>query len=164
MLVCSRISQRALLIIGEESEVSDFITNSSKVFNLKHTAHLSSGTWIHFLGKKIHRRSESVIEISMMDSSMKSVYEIYGLQKSNSLSEPGVKSPAVPTSGDELLHFSDHMKFRTIVDKLQWMAAVRPDIQFAVKELSRKLSSPTSKDESAARILCSELHHQLGSQ
>eukprot|EP00971_Amphidinium_carterae_P349846 6491257-Amphidinium_carterae.2 len=30
---------------------------------------------------------------------------------------------------------------------------VRPDIQFAVKELRRKLSSPTSKDESAAKHL-----------
>eukprot|EP00971_Amphidinium_carterae_P193986 3848922-Amphidinium_carterae.1 len=66
-----------LLIIGEESEVNDFITNISKVFNLKHTTHLSSGTWIHFLDGKIHRRSESVIEISMMDSFMKSVYEIW---------------------------------------------------------------------------------------
>eukprot|EP00971_Amphidinium_carterae_P004368 87407-Amphidinium_carterae.2 len=33
------------------------------------------------------------------------------------------------------------------------MAAVRPDIQFAVKELSRKLSAPMSKDESAAKHL-----------
>eukprot|EP00971_Amphidinium_carterae_P167140 3311792-Amphidinium_carterae.1 len=59
-----------LLIIGEESEVSAFIANISKVFNLKHTTHLSSGTWIHLLGRKIHRRSESVIEISMMDNFM----------------------------------------------------------------------------------------------
>eukprot|EP00971_Amphidinium_carterae_P290816 5774994-Amphidinium_carterae.1 len=69
-----------ILIIGEESEVSNFITNISEVFILKHTTHLASGTWIHFLGRKIHRRSDSVIEISMMDSFMKSVYEIYGLQ------------------------------------------------------------------------------------
>eukprot|EP00971_Amphidinium_carterae_P232276 4609347-Amphidinium_carterae.1 len=33
------------------------------------------------------------------------------------------------------------------------MAAARPDIQFAVKELSRKLSSHTSKDESATKHL-----------
>eukprot|EP00971_Amphidinium_carterae_P105257 2084258-Amphidinium_carterae.1 len=55
------------------------------------------------------------------------------------------------------------------------MAAVRPDIQFAVKELSRKLSSPTSKDESAAKHLIRYLrgtqnlvfriaHRQLGDQ
>eukprot|EP00971_Amphidinium_carterae_P129067 2556720-Amphidinium_carterae.1 len=41
-----------LLIIGQESEVNAFITNISKVFNIKHTTHLSSGTWIHFLGSK----------------------------------------------------------------------------------------------------------------
>eukprot|EP00971_Amphidinium_carterae_P093662 1853435-Amphidinium_carterae.1 len=33
------------------------------------------------------------------------------------------------------------------------MASVRQDIQFAVKELSRKQSSPTSKDESATKHL-----------
>eukprot|EP00971_Amphidinium_carterae_P320294 6366848-Amphidinium_carterae.1 len=70
-----------------------------------------------------------------MESFMKSVYDVYGLQKSNSVSAPGVKSPALPDSGDEPLHFSDHKKFRIAVGKLQWMAAVRPDIQFAVKEL-----------------------------
>eukprot|EP00971_Amphidinium_carterae_P202653 4021095-Amphidinium_carterae.1 len=88
-----------------------------------------------------------------MDSFMKSVYEIYGLQKPNSVSAPGVKSLALPTSGDEPLHFSNHRKFRTAVGKLQWMTAVRPDVQFAVKELSRKLASPTSKDESATKHL-----------
>eukprot|EP00971_Amphidinium_carterae_P102530 2029578-Amphidinium_carterae.2 len=41
----------------------------------------------------------------------------------------------------------------TALDKLQWMAAVRPDIQYAVKELNRKLSAPIAKDESAAKHL-----------
>eukprot|EP00971_Amphidinium_carterae_P317482 6311709-Amphidinium_carterae.1 len=59
-----------LLIIGEESEVNAFLTALEKVFNLKHTTHLTNGTWIHFLGRKIHRRSDSVIEISMMESFM----------------------------------------------------------------------------------------------
>eukprot|EP00971_Amphidinium_carterae_P351318 6492049-Amphidinium_carterae.4 len=81
-----------LLIIGEESEVSDFITNISKVFNLKHTTPLSSGTLIQSRGRKIYRRSYSVIEVSMMDSFMKSVYELYGLQKSNSVPAPVTRS------------------------------------------------------------------------
>eukprot|EP00971_Amphidinium_carterae_P168261 3333895-Amphidinium_carterae.1 len=72
-----------------------------------------------------------------MESFMKSVYEVYGLQKSNSVSAPGVKSSAFPTSRDEPLHSSNHKKFRTAMGKIQWMAAVRPDIQFAVKELNR---------------------------
>eukprot|EP00971_Amphidinium_carterae_P023981 473221-Amphidinium_carterae.1 len=44
-----------LLIIGEESEVSAFITNISKLFILKHSTHRRSGTWTYFLGRKIHR-------------------------------------------------------------------------------------------------------------
>eukprot|EP00971_Amphidinium_carterae_P248541 4933943-Amphidinium_carterae.6 len=42
---------------------------------------------------------------------------------------------------------------RPAMGKLQWMAAVRPDIQYASKELGRKLSAPTSKDESATKHL-----------
>eukprot|EP00971_Amphidinium_carterae_P162143 3214134-Amphidinium_carterae.1 len=66
--------------------------------------------------------------------------------------ESGVWTPEVkrqrqllesPTSGDEPFHFSDHKRFRIAVGKLQWMAAVRPDIQYAVMELSRKLSAAT---------------------
>eukprot|EP00971_Amphidinium_carterae_P073365 1450854-Amphidinium_carterae.1 len=142
-----------LLIIGEEPEVNAFITALEKVFNLKHTTHLTSGTRIHFLGRKIHRRLDSVIKISMMESFMKSVYDVYGLQRSNSVSAPGVKTPALQESGDGLLHFTDHKQFRVAVGQLQWMAAVRPDIQFAVRELSRKLSAPTTRDESAAKHL-----------
>eukprot|EP00971_Amphidinium_carterae_P223685 4438370-Amphidinium_carterae.2 len=112
-----------LLIIGEESEINAFMIALEKVFNLKHTTHLTSGTWIHFPGRNIHRRSESVIEISMMEGFMKSIYE--------------VKTSTFPPESS----------------KLQWLASVRPDIQFADKELSRKLSAPTTRDESAAKHL-----------
>eukprot|EP00971_Amphidinium_carterae_P117828 2333933-Amphidinium_carterae.4 len=64
-------------------------------------------------------------------------------EKSNSVSALEVKSPALPTSGDEPLHFSDHKRFRIAVGK----PAIRADIQYAVKELSRILSAPPSKDQ-----------------
>eukprot|EP00971_Amphidinium_carterae_P117600 2329880-Amphidinium_carterae.1 len=84
-----------------------------------------------------------------MESFIKLVYGVYGLQKSNSVSAPGVKTPALPTSVEEPWHFSDHKRFRTVIGKLQWMAAVRPDIQFAVKELS----CPVSR-KSTTRVIC----------
>eukprot|EP00971_Amphidinium_carterae_P095090 1881406-Amphidinium_carterae.5 len=119
-----------LLFIGKEPEENAFITNISKVLNLKHTTHLPSGTYIHFLGRKIHKGSESVIEISMMESFKKSVYEVYGLQKSNSVSAPGVKSPpALPTSRDE------------------------PEIQNCNRNSVGELSAQTSEDESATKQL-----------
>ena len=40
-----------------------------------------------------------------------------------------------------------HKLYRTAVGKLLWATPVRPDISFAVKELSRSLQSPTQQNE-----------------
>ena len=40
-----------------------------------------------------------------------------------------------------------HKLYRTAVGKLLWATPVRPDISFAVKELSRSLQSPTLQNE-----------------
>eukprot|EP00971_Amphidinium_carterae_P258364 5128116-Amphidinium_carterae.2 len=100
-------------------------TNIGRVFNLKHTTHLSSATWICFHRRKIYRRSESVMENAMMESFfIKSVYEVYKLHS-------------------RVQFFQRHgMSYcRT--------ATVRPDFQYAVKELSRNNRGPTSKESSA---------------
>eukprot|EP00971_Amphidinium_carterae_P064275 1273003-Amphidinium_carterae.2 len=75
-------------------------------------------------------------EISMMESFMKSVYKVYVLQKSNSVSAPGVKSPALPTSRDEPLHFSKHKRFRTAVDQHQRMSQ-QPNTSSNISEVLR---------------------------
>ena len=40
-----------------------------------------------------------------------------------------------------------HKLYRTTVGQLLWATPVRPDICFAVKELSRSLQAPTQQDE-----------------
>ena len=64
------------------------------------------------------------------------------------------------TTGDKLSQSDDprdplnhpldqarHKLYRTAVGKLLWATPVRPDISFAVKELSRSLQAPTQQDE-----------------
>eukprot|EP00971_Amphidinium_carterae_P108906 2156641-Amphidinium_carterae.1 len=53
----------------------------------------------------------------------------------------GSQRPAVPTSGDEPQYFADHKRFRIAIGNLQRMAAIRPDIQFAIKESSSQLKA-----------------------
>eukprot|EP00971_Amphidinium_carterae_P025102 495638-Amphidinium_carterae.1 len=77
----------------------------------------------------------------MLKSFFKSLYSIYQLERANPVSAPDVKGSPLPDQGSELLHFTDHKKYRTSVGKRLWLSAIRPDIQFAVKELSRKLSA-----------------------
>eukprot|EP00971_Amphidinium_carterae_P256085 5084521-Amphidinium_carterae.1 len=78
-----------LLILGEESEVNAFITALEK-----------GDSW--------------VIRVSDRDLNDGELHE-----RSNSVSAPGVKTPALPEPGNELLHFTDHKKFRTAIGKLQ---------------------------------------------
>ena len=59
--------------------------------------------------------------------------------ESKSVSTPGVKE--VP---DESVDFNPSM-YRALVARANYLAQDRPDIQYAVKELCRKMSSPDSK-------------------
>ena len=51
------------------------------------------------------------------------------------------------------LSAEDHKKYRRVVGQLLWLCNVRPDIMFAVKELSRGLSAPTSEHECKVKHL-----------
>ena len=60
------------------------------------------------------------------------------------------------TLRDPLNHPLDqarHKLYRTAVGKLLWATPVRPDISFAVKELSRSLQAPTQQDEKQLKHL-----------
>eukprot|EP00971_Amphidinium_carterae_P334456 6469759-Amphidinium_carterae.3 len=52
----------------------------------------------------------------------------------------------------------DHKKYRTSIEKLLWLSASRPDIQFSVKELNRKVSAPSFNAEKAVKHLIKELN------
>ena len=41
---------------------------------------------------------------------------------------------------------ASHRRYRALVGKLMWLATVRPDLSFPVKELARAVQSPTEKD------------------
>eukprot|EP00971_Amphidinium_carterae_P025265 499008-Amphidinium_carterae.3 len=94
-----------------------------------------------------------IFEISMLESFFKSLYSIYQLERANPVSTPGVKGSPLPDQGSELLHFTDHKKYRMSIGKLLWLSAIRPDIEHAIKELSRKLSAPSINDEKAVKDL-----------
>ena len=53
----------------------------------------------------------------------------------------------------ELLSPEDHRLYRRIVGQLLWLSSIRPGIQFAVKELSRGLASPTEDHRTKMKTL-----------
>ena len=54
---------------------------------------------------------------------------------------------------EELLSPEDHRLYRRIVGQLLWLSSIRPGIQFAVKELSRGLASPTEDHRTKMKTL-----------
>ena len=52
----------------------------------------------------------------------------------------------IPLDGCDLLNEVQHRQYRRVVGRLQWIAPVRPDLCYAVKELARALSAPTVED------------------
>eukprot|EP00438_Fugacium_kawagutii_P000632 Skav224354 [mRNA] locus=scaffold2411:362652:363395:- [translate_table: standard] len=48
---------------------------------------------------------------------------------------------------DELLSKEEHQSYRRIVGKLQWLAYIRPDMAYAIKELARGTQQPCIRDQ-----------------
>eukprot|EP00972_Heterocapsa_arctica_P017656 2610391-Heterocapsa_arctica.AAC.1 len=51
------------------------------------------------------------------------------------------------------LNAYDHANFRRYVGKVLYTAQVRPDIAYSIKELARRVASPTEDDMKAMRHL-----------
>eukprot|EP00971_Amphidinium_carterae_P027079 533938-Amphidinium_carterae.1 len=73
-----------------------------------------------------------------------------------SLSTTGTKRP--PITDNESLNSEEHSTYRTIIGKLLWMCPLRPDIQYATKELTRAVQTPDQYDKQNAKQLYSDTY------
>eukprot|EP00971_Amphidinium_carterae_P201203 3992694-Amphidinium_carterae.1 len=87
-------------------------------------------------------------------NSLLSLYTIK--ENTNSLSTTGTKRPPITTG--QQLNNEEHSTYRTIVGKLLWMCPLRPDIQYATKELTRAIQKPDEHDKQNAKHLLRYLH------
>ena len=84
------------------------------------------------------------------------LFKMYGMENAKTTSTTGDKLGQSDDPRDPLNHPLDparHKLYRTAVGKLLWATPVRPDISFAVKELSRSLQAPTQQDEKQLKHL-----------
>ena len=113
---------------------------------------LEPGTSIRFLGRCITRREDS-IEMSTPTSYIDKMHEQLDMLKCRRAATPGTDSLRKLIDSEELLSPEDHRLHRRIVGQLLWLSSIRPDIQFAVKELSRGLTSPTEDHRTKMKTL-----------
>ena len=75
---------------------------------------------------------------------------------------PGDRDDGYRDGDDNPLTGADATKYRGIVARGNYLSQGRTDIQFAVKELSRRMSKPTEDHFEALRRLCRYLLGKLG--
>ena len=84
------------------------------------------------------------------------LFKMYAMENAKTTSTTGDKLGQSDDPRDPPNHPLDqarHKLYRTAVGKLLWAAPVRPDISFAVKQLSRSLQAPTQHDEKQLKHL-----------
>ena len=136
-----------LLIAGDSDKAQEFIEALNKELLVKVTAKLDAGTG--FLGRRLRHNGDS-IDLFMPQTYVDELLALYSMKDSNCVSTMGTASLKRLKDSDQALDKTEHAKYRTAVGKLLWMAFVRPDCSFAVKELSRDVKGPTQ--ESLSRL------------
>ena len=141
-----------LLIFGDKKTTEFLFSELQKQLCLRSEGVLEPGTSISFLGHCITRREDS-IEMSMPTSYIDKMLEQLDMLKCRHAATPGTDALRKLIDSEELLSPEDHRLYRRIVGQLLWLSSIRPDIQFAVKELSRGLTSPTEDHRTKMKTL-----------
>ena len=76
-----------------------------------------------------------------------------GLEGANSLATPGLRPTSAQIGDDAPLADDKHTLFRGVSARCNYLAADRPDIQFAAKEVCRFMSKPSTLSYDALRRL-----------
>ena len=75
------------------------------------------------------------------------VVKSWGRQGSKQVVSLGERDDGYKEGGDQSLSLEQATKYRGIVARGNYLGQDRPDMQFAVEELSRRMASPTGVDE-----------------
>ena len=97
-----------------------------------------------------YNAQEHSISLHLPTAYYLTLFKLYGMEHAKPSSTTGDKLGLSEDPGDPInqpLDPARHKLYRTAVGKLLWATPVRPDISFAVKELSRSLQSPTQHNE-----------------
>ena len=90
-----------------------------------------------------------------------SLLNLYGLENSKPAVNPGRRSTMMELSSATLLDGHDYSNFRTTIEKLIFIAFWRPDMQFAIQQLSTQFLISTTESKRAVKQL---IRHLEGTQ
>ena len=136
--------RRDLVISGSAQMVKDFIVMIQEEFTLKHVNFLTSENSVEFLGRTIKRLKNGNITMEFSQKFIDELLKIF--EVTGKVTTTGLKFQALPEDQKVQCDQVIHQKYRSAVGKLLWMAQLRDDLKYPVKELSRSLINPQDQD------------------
>ena len=121
-----------LVISGSAQMVKEFISMIQEKFALEHINFRTSENPVEFLERTIK---------TLKNGNIFKIFEVTG-----KVTTTGLKLQALPEDQKAQCGRIIHQKFRSAVGKLLWMAQLRGDLKYPVKELSRSLIDPQDQD------------------
>lgn len=153
-----------ILMTGED--VSSWMKEISSELKIKWSSSLTS-VWKRHLGRD-YMLKDSRILVKIPEKYYQSILDLVGMRKCRKATTPNPAGKVPDDEAGEPLNQEHHKLYRGVVGKLMWAINERPDLNYAVKELARRCSSPTLRDwkamEGVLRYLKSteDVHLELG--
>ena len=136
-------------LVGHDEALDRTLTGMGKIILLR-TSCPQLGSETKFLGRLLIKTERGFL-VKPLARLFDSLLSCAGLETCNPVHSPGVRSESRVPDEKNLLGPAEHSPYQTIVGKLMFIAAERPDIQFCVKECSRGVQSPSAQDMQRAR-------------
>jgi hypothetical protein len=131
-----------LLLLNKTTEdMKWFFAELGKHVLLKHTGSLTAGTTLKFLGRQLTHRGDNIL-VQPLAHYIEELLQMYNLDNCRPATTTGNSQLKPTVEDEEPLSPEEHSKYRTAVGKLQWLTGIRPDLNYATKELARGLHCP----------------------
>ena len=142
--------------VGGKQELDWFETQMKEKYELTTGPRLGPGEQDGKEGvilNRIVRWTESAVEYEADPRQAEKLIRECGLEGANSVTTPGLKETGAQATDDCELGKELHTAFRASAARANYLAADRPDAQFAAKEICRWMSKPTVSAWSALKRL-----------
>ena len=151
VMMCKHMDDGVL--VGPDEALDRTLTATGKVLLLK-TSCPQLGSETKFLGRMLIK-TETGLVVKPLAKLFDSLLSCAGFENCNSVHSLGERSESEILDEKPLLGNAEHSLYRTIVGKLMFIAAERPDIQYCgVKECARGVQSPSARDMQRAKRIC----------
>ena len=142
-----------LLIVGSKEHAEATFRLLSSELLMKQTGTLfDEGDSLSFLGRQLTRTSDSIC-ISMDPTYVAKILDESEMTMCRVANTPGNEALKKKIEDGYELDREEHKAYRNLVGQLLRLMPVRPDIAYAVKELSRGVSKPTFEHLAKAKHL-----------